>query len=213
MKAYPNQQRYQERGRALAEIDEVGRSFPGADSEVVFRYSNRCWFYLIWLSGWMSWGVLIYIFSERITRASYPVMDRYDVAGFIGIMLAVVLSFIASFMAPFYIARKVTDRQGRAYFYGDHVELSLGSRTLDIAYGDIEKLKFCTVLNQQHGGVGFGPQLYRLYITTPGKRVIIPCSFKEAWECRKNDDAMPQIAVLLMMLADRSGCDPQFVER
>ncbi|MCL2332961.1 MAG: hypothetical protein FWC54_05705 [Actinomycetia bacterium] len=213
MKAYPNQQRYQERRRVLADIDEVDRSFPCGDSEVTFRYSNRFWYYFIWLGGWMTWGVLVSIFGERITRASYPIMDRYGAAGFIGVMFVVVLSFVIWFLIPFFIARKVTDRQGSAYFSGDHVELSLGNRTVDIVYGDIEKLKYRIVLNRQHGGVGFGPLLYRLTIKTHGNRIVIPCSFKEAWECRKNDNAWPQISALLMLLNERTGIEPQFVEK
>lgn len=183
------------------------------DNEMTFRYSNRFLYYLIWFGGWMTWGLLVLIYGERITEASYPIIDRYETAGFVGVMALIVISFVLWFIIPFLIANRVTDRHGTARFHDDYTELRMGNRLLTIRYGDIKALKYRTVLNAQHGGTGFGPMLYRLHIKTAKRKYVIPGSFREAWECKKNNNAQPAIDGLAMQFCLRSGLDVKFVAK
>lgn len=98
------------------------------------------------------------------------------------------------------LAGKATDKRGTACFHNNFTGLYMGRRRLEIVYRDIKKLKYRTVLNRQHGGVGLGPMLYRLHTRKKKRKFIIPCSFKEAWECRKAGDTPPGIAGLCVQV-------------
>lgn len=191
----------------------MNRSLPEFEQQIDFRYSNRFVYYLIWFGGWMTWGAIVFFYGEEITQASYPVIDRYGTAGFIGVMGTIVISFVLWFLIAFLIARKVTDKHGTAFFCNTYAELHMGRRTLCIPYTQIGALKYRTVLNAQHGGTGFGPMLYRLHIKAGRRKHVIPCSFKEAWECKRNGNARPLIDLLAEQFCLRSGLDVKLVAR
>lgn len=182
--------------------------------EVSFRYSNRAVFYCIWMGGWLLFGLCGFLFGEGFTEAAaIPLIDRYGTAGFVGVLAGIVGGYIFSLSLIFLLARRVTDRRGTALFCNDYAELHMGGRRLRIEYGDVEKLKYRTVFNKQYGGVGLGPMLYRLHIRTKRRKVVIPCSFKEAWECRKAGDAPPDIAELCRQFEARTGLEAKRVVR
>ncbi|MDL2233463.1 hypothetical protein LJC63_07785 [Ruminococcaceae bacterium OttesenSCG-928-L11] len=193
------------------ELQELLSSLP---REVPFRYSNRLVFYLVWMGGWMLFALWALFFGEDFTNSvAIPLIDRFDTAGFVGVMIFIVGSYVGFFLFFFFLARRITDRHGTAHFLDDFAEFHMGGCRLEIIYGDIRTLKYRTVLNAQHGGTGFGPMLYRLHIRTKRRKIVIPCSFKEAWECRRAEDIPPAIDALCFQLHVRSGVDVKFVAK
>lgn len=186
----------------------------GGPQELPFRYSNRFVFYFIWMGGFLLFALWAFFFGEGFTdTVAIPAIDAYGTAGFVGVIVFIVGGYIFCFLFFFWLARKVTDRHGTATFHEDFAALRMGSRRIEIAYGEIEKLKYRIVLNQQHGGIGLGPMLYRLHIRTAKGKIIIPGSFKEAWECRKANDAPSAIAVVCAQLEARTGLEVKFVAK
>ncbi|MDL2288250.1 hypothetical protein LJC32_02595 [Oscillospiraceae bacterium OttesenSCG-928-F05] len=193
------------------EMQELLSSLP---REAPFRYSNRFVFYLVWMGGWSLFALWALFFGEGFTNSvAIPLIDRFGAAGFVGVMIFIAGSYVGFFLFFFFLARRTTDKHGTAYFHDDFVELHIGGRRLKIAYGEIRRLKYRTVLNAQHGGTGFGPMLYRLHIRTERRKIVIPCSFMEAWECRRAGDIAPTIDALCFQLHVRSGVGVKFVAK
>ncbi len=178
---------------------------------MAFRYSRQVAYYTLWIAGTLVCAlILILLFRTFLNSIGIDPDGMYMNSYWqehSGIMLAIVISgaiaiVVISFLFPFRIALKVTDKKGNAIFGSEKVCFEFGSKNVSIPYSDIRKITFATVQVRRGGG----PHLYRLKIKTNRSRYFIQCSFREAWQCRRKK-TQPTIWALCNRLSSETGIE------
>lgn len=149
-------------------------------NELRFRYTNEFHGIMLW-TGFVAAGCLIFVLLGS-TNFDTWLVKTFDLTGLIiGTVSALILS-AGLICSSYFLAVKLTDRNGTALFYDDYVEIIMEGKWTRIYYLEILQMKY---VNYTSGRLIHNH--YKLKIKCRGTKISIRSSTKELFELKMKD--------------------------
>lgn len=181
----------------------------GLDREFSFRYLNRILYYGVLCSTLLIGFFSLWRFSKYLLELIGFTKGFYSLTNVLFYLFSLLVLSGVIAAVSFFLAYKIADRQGTAYFYRNHAELYMGAGMQEVPYKDVENLYYHTMLYQK---LEWMPQLYRFKIKTARKKIVIHCSLREAWACQKKQNERPSVHQLSVQFCVRAEQPVKFIE-